>query len=232
MNNRLDQLFKDKLADHTETPRPDLWLKLKAGLSKKNRSSGKMIAFRMAASVLLLATFVWTLVWLQSRTLHNLPSAVAKVAENPPAVSKKVKEVQKVKDKASKTPMATAPKKPAVQMAPTSAPLDTTLTTQTPKANGPVIRIAEQIPTPPPLVIANNEKPSKSIVLEYTLEPIPARTETTVAASEPKERTGLRRVLDFAWDAKNSEGALSELRQAKDGLFALNFRKEKQKNPK
>ena len=65
----------------------------------------------------------------------------------------------------------------------------------------------------------------KAIVIEYRLE--------SVATAQPaaKERSGLRKVLDFAWEAKNST-PLGDLRDAKDELLAFDFRKDKQKSAK
>jgi hypothetical protein len=66
----------------------------------------------------------------------------------------------------------------------------------------------------------------KPLVIEYTLEPV---------AEQPQEvasRSKLQKMVDFAIEAKHSDGALTNLRQAKDDLFAFNFKKDKSKPSK
>jgi hypothetical protein len=85
-------------------------------------------------------------------------------------------------------------------------------------------------------MVAGAAKTEKPIVLEYRLETIevpgPGPVAESASVTESNEKSGLRKVIDFAWDAKNSDGPLANMRQAKDELFALNFKKDKQKNPK
>ena len=81
--------------------------------------------------------------------------------------------------------------------------------------------------------VAIKEPIEKPMVLEYRLDeikPSPSVTEPIQIADE-KEKSGFRKVIDFAIDAKNSS-PMADLRDAKDGLFAMNFKKDKSKNAK
>ena len=70
----------------------------------------------------------------------------------------------------------------------------------------------------------------KPIVIEYTLESIlPQKKETPIVAEIDERKNGFQKALEFAREAKNSDSPLGEIRQAKDDLFALNFKKDKQK---
>jgi hypothetical protein len=64
----------------------------------------------------------------------------------------------------------------------------------------------------------------KPIVLVYRLEAVePQRA--VESASVPKENSGLLKVINFARDAKNGDGRMGDLRQAKDELFAFDFKR-------
>jgi hypothetical protein len=67
----------------------------------------------------------------------------------------------------------------------------------------------------------------KPIVLEFTLEEVVA-DQTAVAKAETKN-SGLKKMWDTARQLKNGEGPVNQLLEKKDELFALNFKKEKQK---
>ena len=70
---------------------------------------------------------------------------------------------------------------------------------------------------------------ARPIVIEYVLLPIPDSKPSTEAMPLASKKTGLQRALEFAQEAKNSDNPLSGLRQAKNELFALSFKKDKQK---
>ena len=87
-----------------------------------------------------------------------------------------------------------------------------------------------KIETLPTEIVAEVTIKEKPIVIEYTLESIvPQKKETPIVAEIDEKKKGLQKALDFARDAKNSDSPLGGIRQAKDDLFALNFKKDKQK---
>jgi acyl transferase domain-containing protein len=80
--------------------------------------------------------------------------------------------------------------------------------------------------------LAGTSAAEKPIVLEYHLETISPPDVESALVSEHREKTSIQKVIDFALDAKNGESHFGDLRQVKDELFALNFRKDKQSNHK
>ena len=84
------------------------------------------------------------------------------------------------------------------------------------------------------LVAENKTEPApnrKPIVIQFTLEPMPVNvTEPAVAlASADDDKSGLQKILEKARDIKNGDSELGSLRDAKNELFALDFRKDKTK---
>jgi hypothetical protein len=71
-------------------------------------------------------------------------------------------------------------------------------------------------------------KAEKPIVIEFTLEAITTDTQQVAQASEEKN-TGLKKIFDKALELKNGESDFGSLRDAKNELFALDFRKDKTK---
>lgn len=71
-------------------------------------------------------------------------------------------------------------------------------------------------------------KAEKPIVIEFTLEAITTDTQQVAQASEEKNN-GLKKIFDKALELKNGESDFGSLRDAKNELFALDFRKDKTK---
>src|SRR5882672_9915931 len=78
MSNRLDQLFKDKLADHTLAPPASAWDRVRAGLSKKNDTP---LVLRLAAAFLVVSVLTGTLMWLASRERQSNSPTLSTRAE-------------------------------------------------------------------------------------------------------------------------------------------------------
>lgn len=70
---------------------------------------------------------------------------------------------------------------------------------------------------------------SKPIVIEFTLESISKVTPAAVAQASEAENSGLRKILDAALDVKNGDSDIGIIRDAKNQLFALDFKKDKTK---
>ena len=220
--NKLDGLFKRKLEDLALEPRSEAWIKLEANLSKKNKG---LVWFRSAAALLLMGLLITSIIWLQRRE-ENQQVAEQLKGVNPSSKSSenKLKEdsisqstihepnkIIDVKRKSNST-------KPKTINAPIVSPIIDVIELK------PLI--TETLSTEP---VAEATIRGKPIVIEYTLESIiPQKKETFVAEIDEK-KNGLQKALDFAREAKNSDSPLGGIRQAKDDLFALNFKKDKQK---
>ena len=231
----LDKLFKEKLTDHTLTPPAQAWTRVRAGLSKKNKG---LIGFRTAAVVLLLSALATTLVWLASRSISTYSPGLTQIGAS------------KMKEAAKETRPSSIENKKAVPLSPTNKRKKTMPHSKTEEKVTPIEKeeadaqkesLAQDLPgqagsieqparLPKELKIASQEKVEKPVVIEYRLETIgPSPEPSSVAAA--KEKSGFRKAIDFALEAKNSN-PLGDLREAKDGLFAFNFKKEKQTNAK
>lgn len=212
--NLIDQLFKGKLEGHRVTPRSESWAKVEASLSKKNDFG---VAWRIAAGLVFFGLALGTgLYWRGNRQ---------ELATTP------IEKDELIQSKTESMPLATAEdnqvptadkKTPVIRkkskIDPLVAPI---LVVENKKTDVEEITITEPLVVTPEMVVAKVEKP---IVIEFTLEPLPAAP----AVADQKSNT-FRKVLDKALDIKNGEGDFGSLREAKNELFALDFRKEKTK---
>jgi hypothetical protein len=218
--NKLDELFKNKLEDYSLPPSASAWATVDASLRKKKKT---IVWFRIAAC-LALASVSWMLL---PRANHNIPSMAVTPA---PA---KMKEVPAVKKLITEPALKTYPAKSALQAntidSDTSDQIKVVFTESYSEAVEITPITGDEIVLQETTILANTEiiaQVEKPLVIEYTLESVADQQE------EVASRSKLQRVVDFALDAKNSDGALTNLRQAKDDLFAFNFKKDKTKTSK
>ena len=219
--NKIDGIFKKKLEDLALEPRSEAWVKLEAKLSKKN--SG-LIWFRSAAALLLMGLLITSIIWLQRDENQQVAEQLKNV--NPSKISKE----NKLKDTLSQSTPREANKITEAKRKSNSIKAKTI----NPSTVPPTVKEIE--PEPPKIEILSTETVAevtikeKPIVIEYTLESIiPQKKEAPIVAENDEKKKGLQKALDFAREAKNSDSPLGGIRQAKDDLFALNFKKDKQK---
>lgn len=216
MNNRIDQLFKEKLELHSIPAPANAWSRIEMVLSKKNSI---IVWWRLAAVFLLFGLIVSALYWLQSTSEYTQPMLVEKIV---------APSVQPAKEKA--TELVTAKiesvekkKRKMPRIEKTSAKDERSMTEVNPVPKTEAI--AESTPSPAQEAITVVAKTDKPIVLEFTLAPVEFQT---VAHTEEKA-SGLKRVLEKAIDLKNGESTF-DLQNFKESLFAHNTRKDKTKN--
>lgn len=89
--------------------------------------------------------------------------------------------------------------------------------------------VEEIIVVTEPARVAQVAKTEKPVVIEFTLEPISKEPVIAVAHSTEVENSGLKKILEAARDVKNGDSDLGIIRDAKDQLFALDFKKDKPK---
>lgn len=224
--NKVDNFFKRKIEVTSIEPRPEAWAKLEANLSKKNKG---LIGLRIAAAVLLAGMLVTSIVWRQNKedqqhmadkSKKEIPvSPLAKSLAKKDTLSQSPKDENKSVMESDKT--IKAEKKAFEQV---TSPQLAKETEFKPTTKNPIEQETIQSET---VAAATLEKP---IVIEYTLESVKyLKKELPVLAETAEKKNSLQKALDFAREAKNSDSPLGELRQAKDDLFALNFKKDKQK---
>jgi hypothetical protein len=242
MSNQIDKFFNDKLADHTVAPSAAAWQKVAANLSKKNKA---IIWFRWAAALLLPVLLVGSILWFNSRNANVNSSSITKVQKvTSPSVNSGT--VHSAVSGARETPLASSIVKTPTTLALNSDTVHETLeesalitntdTSTLQHSNTPTLQHSNT----PTLQHSNTStlqhiNTEKSIVLEYTLDspeaPSPMSTEKAITVTiQLKEKKVFQKVMDFVRDSKNSEGPFATIRDAKDDLFAFNFKKDKPKN--
>lgn len=249
MSNKMDKLFKDKLESHALQPSAQAWEKVEAHLGKKNKM---VLWLRVAAAVVLLGVLTFVgLSWNEEPKQELVKKESGVRSQNPEvrspepevkqperdekteSIEPKKKEIkkQKVQPKAEDPAPSTQNPEPIEQLAVVEEPA---VVIQQPVTNN------QQPITNNRQPVTNNQQPKrgitityslpqkeKSITLTYSLPPI-GKGEPAVATVEEPRKTGLNRVLEIAMEVKNGD-PLGELREAKNDIFALDFRKDKSK---
>lgn len=228
MNNRIDQFFKDKLADVRHAPSADAWSRIESGLTKKNKY---VIVWRIAAVLALLGLLFGSL-YVAQNTVSPVKEIVKNSPKkNTPATQQSIDSLSQKQPQENKL-LTTAKEKP--QEKPKQQKIikeviqnQAVLPEQEKKEEIPNEPILEQM-TIEQVTVAEVIKTEKPVVIEYTLESI-AETKTEIQTAQAQEKSGLKKLWDAAKDAKNGNGDLGLLRDAKNDLFAFEFRKDKTK---
>jgi len=221
MSNRIDQLFKKKLVDHRLPPSAEAWSKIESGLSKKNNT---VILWRAAAVWILCGFFISAWFYWKSTQdrIQQLATQQEDIINTPPKTQPLIEpeDLEEDKNQAAVINKTTQTTREKITSPKTDEPIkESTIMKET---ETELIPVLETVSTE---TVAKAEKP---IVIEFTLDPLPT-TKLIAKAIEVEKTNGLKKVLDKALDLKNGEGDLGSLRDAKNELFALDFRKDKTK---
>lgn len=219
--NRIDELFKNKLANHTVAPSADAWQKVEAGLTKKNNAW----VWRLAAALVLfgLVSGAW---YMWSKNTEAQPELVQQPLTSP---QKEIPVVVQPEEQKQNLVAETTTAQPRQKKKSTIIPSETKKE-EIEKVNPE----PEVVIQPEVLITENKTEPTparKPIVIEFTLDAVPINmTEPAIAvASADDDKSGLQKILEKARDIKNGESELGSLRDAKNELFAFDFRKDKTK---
>jgi len=228
MDNKVDKLFKDKLGDHVLPPSAQAWEKIESRLSKKNRS---VLWIRIAAALALVGLLTFSLLQLNKDNQSKQPLTEQKqeiksqplneLRENELIVVEKKEKVVKQGKRQHKFPVPDQEQKPKVIEA-VKEQLQNSVAQA--EENSVKQEIIEK-----PVTVASNEK-KKSIKLTYSLPSIKKEIEQTeqVAAVTEGKKTTLQKAVETARELRSGD-VLGSIRDAKDELFALEFRKDKSK---
>jgi hypothetical protein len=220
MSSNVDKFFKDNLGDHSIPPAPGSWEKVESRLSKKNNLS---LVLKVAAAIAVAGMFVALMI---TQTHQPVPAPLAK---------EEVKSVPLVKP----TPAAERPNEadkvlPVQPDPPGTVARRSTKKIKVPEATTATEQVVLELPKQDLTAEVTQAEAAKAkrIVLVYSLPTVGKKTEVevdavAVAPSDEEKRTGLRKVMDVALEVKSGDNPLGELREAKDELFALEFRKDK-----
>ncbi|UII29857.1 hypothetical protein LVD17_16275 [Fulvivirga ulvae] len=91
------------------------------------------------------------------------------------------------------------------------------------------IKILHSHATNSTTVASTNQQPEvqdKGQTITFNIEDFKTATATAKAEEKEEKISPLKKVVDFAKNLKESDAGLGELREAKNELFALNFKKE------
>jgi hypothetical protein len=215
----IEELFEKKLSGHSLEPGAAAWERIEAGLSKKNE---KIIWIQWAAAFFLCG-LLFTTMWLRS-TQENLP-----IAKTVPGITPQKNEVVKENRPAlaaetKKSRKSNSVKKNIPAQLPAIKQIEEEVVPE--EKTNDLIEVAV---VNKPVVIEKNIAPeaAKPIVLVYTLETI-EHSEHTADPMVADKKEGIKKVMQFARDVKNGDSPLG-IRDMKDELFALDFKKSTKK---
>ena len=229
MSNRIDQLFKEKLSDHKVAPSAEAWTKVQTGLSKKNKF---LIVWRMAAVFALFGALISTWYYLRNdETITSTQLAEKKEITIPPKVV--IEKRSELVTEGAKTTIAQTPKSESGKRRNEKSEVKKQIENSTYQniavENELQKKVEDKAMVAEEDLIALSVKKEKPIVIEFTLESISKEPIIEVAQTNEAESSGLKKILETALDVKNGDSDLGIIRDAKNQLFALDFKKDKTK---
>jgi hypothetical protein len=225
MNDRLDKFFKARLTDYTMAPTPGAWSKVEANLSKKN--SG-IVWLRAAAALLILGLSLATIVWVQSRRNETTPTSITKVdtSQEKEAVIKELNKEEELRPTLKRSSGSIAKRQPTLAQVENRP--ETVLQESQEIEQHSIVESTTIIDVTESIAVSQ-PKAKKPLVLEFRLEEIPTREQLPegIEVATIDSKNGIQKALGFALEVKNGESPIINFRQAKETLFALNFKKDK-----
>ncbi len=227
MTSQPDKLFRDKLENFQRPAPVGAWDKIESNLATPLY---KLVWLRVAAGIVLFAAAAIVLwpsekstieiaetIIEQPATNHEANQPIVKTETKQGAPQKKQSEYPKTKNSVT---LAKIKKELPVQQQ-INTKQDSVLVTPVPQELIAEVSLPEE-----------KELPSKTIV--YTTDVVNSKflkkKLPLEATPESKEASGIQKLIGLAYAAKNSETTLSDLRQKKDDILALNFSKKKGEN--
>ncbi len=245
MNNRIDKFFESKLSEHTIEPDAKVWSQIAANLPKKNKG---IIWLRAAAGIAVagLALMLWfysgTNQAIDNSLVHESNDAEALRDIPKPQAAPVTKEEGQPIDEQKRAPLMAAQNNTrkysiAEKTEARSSVVKTDLkvddkskeVTQIDRGaevvvNGDVVDL-----TASPAV---SKETSKPIVIVYELPDVTKMESPYDIDLTPQKKSGIKKVLEIANDVRTGESPIAGLRQAKEEIFAFNFKKEDKNNNK
>jgi hypothetical protein len=220
MSSKVDNFFKTKLEEHSLPPSGRSWEKIEANLSKKNKT---ILWFRLAAAVALIGIFMFAILqWMNKGDVQPTLVLDNEKIESPKVVQEennKHNEIIPNQKQENKSVASSTVTKKVKQKANEKLPSKTEKEALIPEKEEPIIEIK---------IAEATEKVAsqKPITLTFTLPTIKSKEEQVAVAEE--KRTALQKVVETANDIRSGD-VLGDFRDAKNDLFALEFRKDKSK---
>ncbi len=227
MSNRIDQLFKNMLSEHKAAPSAEAWTKVQSGLSKKNK---RIIFWRIAAVFVLFGVLISTWYFLSNdETITHPQLAKKKEIVTPPkeVIKKPVESItESVKTNITQSPEN---RKRRNEKSEIKKQIENSTSQNIAVENELQKQVEDKVMVTEQERIALSVKKEKPVVIEFTLESISKEPIIEVAQANEAESSGLKKIWETALDVKNGDSDLGILRDAKNQLFALDFKKDKTK---
>ena len=227
MSNRIDQLFKNMLSEHKAAPSAEAWTKVQSGLSKKNK---RIIFWRIAAVFVLFGVLISTWYFLSNdETITHPQLAKKKEIVTPPkeVIKKPVESItESVKTNITQSPEN---RKRRNEKSKVKKQIENSTSQNIAVENELQKQVEDKVMVTEQERIALSVKKEKPVVIEFTLESISKEPIIEVAQANEAESSGLKKIWETALDVKNGDSDLGILRDAKNQLFALDFKKDKTK---
>lgn len=240
MNNPVDKLFERKLSEYAMEPSANAWTRIAENLPKKNRG---ILWFRAAAGIAIAGLAV--LLWFYSSSTETEVNQLAQET-NPVEIKKEVEPVlenngyqqtDNTQKKKEKVMLANKEEKKANQE---HKPVQVVNIHEDLRSEqGMEVAILESAETSVEKilqtenkVLEEGRKQEKPIVIVYELTSRQIPENPLELDLTPQKKSGFKKVLEIANDVRTGESPLGGLRQAKDEIFAFNFKKEDKNNNK
>jgi len=250
MNQQPDKFFRDKLQNYDPPVPPAAWNRVAGNLKRKNNTG---LFLRIAAALLLLATGT-LLIYPVSKTDDNkFASATSETAADTSATQRNNEtddqRTQPARD-GENTPPQTAEDAGLQKHEPDKAHVtkrkENPLATQLPEPALPITVITDKpeqyiaaLETEVQQTAEQHQEPQqgqtttrKSVTIVFSAEEVNqkylAKKQEPEATDEQPQASGLKKLLDKAYDLKHNQDLLGSLRQKKNEILALNFRNEKE----
>ena len=249
MNQQPDKLFHDKLHGYQKPVGPIVWERISEARAHRSRQT---VWLRAAASILIVAAAG---ILIFPVTQHDRLPVAGEDRESAPAPqltppteslareSQAPQENKTAKDEASPTTArqsalankSLSKRSSSVLKPDTSAEPEEIVPSPAP-VQEPEVLASEQVAAANPSAESPTHSPRKTVTIVFTPEEVNqkylSRKNEAYATSDEKQPSTLRNLLDKAQDLKHNQDPLGEIRQKKDEILAMNFRKDKQRTEK
>ena len=234
--NNVDKFFASKLSEHTIEPGDKAWSHIAANLPKKNNA---ILWFRAAAGIAIAGLAL--MLWFYSGTDESFNQNIAQQSEETQPVDEKASKEDELLTATAETNSVNQDQKPATikkEYAQAAAqpkkkaeknetmPLAQEPAVQIAQVEQPVTTNAEQLEQIDLTATVVGEETSKPIVIVFELKEITKKENPYELDLSPQKKSGIKKVLEIANDVRTGDSPIGGLRQAKEEIFAFNFKKE------
>ena len=253
MNQQPDKLFRDKLHDFRRPVSTNAWGRVEQQLDKKD---DKAVWLKIAAAVLLVAASVFVISsneWFEGNNSNHISERNPKARQQDESASTDRKKSLSTTDSAAHKEATPATKKSVVKekVEKTKEPkkvqrkttrqndvhaIDNSLLTEVEEVTIDSAVIEHHYPviddTPQNTLATTNNAHGRKFVYaaNEVNEKYLNKKLLADATDEKKKESTLKKVLDKAYDLKNNQDPIGDLRQMKNEILAMNFKNEKSRS--